>query len=128
MKKKLLTLNNLYMGKFNTGDKVIALSSKDCNKNPRQKGKEYKVIGVMECPECSEEFICINDKQYSNTLRIKCAACSCSNIYSNHMWTLASNFRSKDQFDPHYELKIAIKDEDYMRAAKLRDIINSDCK
>ena len=116
------------MSKFNTGDIVVALSTKHCNMNPRQEGKEYKVIGIMQCPKCSEEFVCINDKQYDKTVRIKCSACSCSNIYSNHVWTSASQFRSNDNFDPHQELQLAIKREDYMRAAELRDIINSDSK
>lgn len=116
------------MTKFNTGDIVVALSTKHCNMNPREEGKEYKVIGVIKCPQCEEDFICINDKTYSKAVRIKCSTCSCTNIYSNHVWTIASQFRSKNTFDPQQELQLAIKREDYMRAAELRDIINSDSK
>jgi protein-arginine kinase activator protein McsA len=40
---------------------------------------------------------------------------------------MASNFRAKE-FDPYEELLLAIKAENYERAAELRDIINADKK
>jgi len=114
------------MDRFKTGDIVVALSTKHCNINPREEGKEYRVFGVMRCPKCETEFICINEKHYSQTFRIKCASCGCNDIHSNHAWTVASQFRSKNHFDPYDELDRALKNEDYMRAAELRDMINSD--
>ena len=114
------------MHKFNTGDIIIALNSKQCKINPRVEGEAYRVYGTMKCPKCQEDFVCINDKHFDQTMRIKCSSCSCTDIYSNHVWTLASNFRSQNHFDPYEELEQAIKREDYMRAAELRDMINAD--
>jgi hypothetical protein len=114
------------MHKFKTGDIIIALNSKTCKFNPRTEGEAYRVLGVMQCPQCREDFVCINEKHYDQTVRIKCATCGCKDIYSNHVWTLASNFRSENHFDPYDELERAVKNEDYMRAAELRDMINSD--
>jgi protein-arginine kinase activator protein McsA len=42
------------------------------------------------------------------------------------VWTVASQFRNKNHFDPYDELERALKNEDYMRAAELRDMINAD--
>lgn len=113
------------MHKFKTGDIVIALSSKQCKYNPRVEGEAYRVFGTMQCPECKEDFICINDKHYDQTVRIKCTACGCSNIYSNHVWTLASNFKIQG-LDLKLELNLAVKREDYARAAQLRDMIRAE--
>jgi protein-arginine kinase activator protein McsA len=38
---------------------------------------------------------------------------------------MASNFKSKE-YDPYEELMLAVKLEDYERAAELRDLINAD--
>lgn len=111
---------------FKTGDLVIALNSKQCNLNPRTEGKEYKVIGVSKCPCCEVEMICINETHHERAFRIRCASCGDTTMRSNHVWTLASNFRSANYFDPYDELDRALKNEDYMRAAELRDLINAD--
>lgn len=111
--------------RFKIGDIIVALNSKDCSINPRVKDKEYKVIGSTCCPECSEELVCISKNHNSKTYKIKCAVCGDTSMKSNHVWTLASNFRNKE-FDPYEELERAISNEDYMRAAELRDMINSD--
>lgn len=113
------------MHKFKTGDIVVALSSRHCNMNPREEGKEYRVHGVMKCPSCMEEFVCINDTHYDQTIRIKCSACGCSDMHSNHVWTLASNFKIKG-LDLKLELNLAVKMEDYARAAQLRDMIRAE--
>ena len=112
--------------KFNTGDFVIALNSKNCNLNPRIEGKEYKVIGVSKCPGCEAEMICIKEDHNVKGFRVRCASCGDTSMRSNHYWSLASNFRSANHFDPYEELEHALKREDYMRAAELRDMINAD--
>lgn len=111
------------MNKFRVGDKVVALNTRQCKYNPREEGKEYTVFGVMQCPNCRTELISIRSSMLAATKQIKCSDCGCTDMHSNHYWTKASNFRSKDNFDLHDELKIAIINENYERAAQLRDII-----
>jgi hypothetical protein len=111
--------------KFKVGDIVIARNSKECKHNPRVEGKEYKVVGVTFCRECHDELLCINENGGSKSYRMKCGKCGNSDMLSSHFWTSASNFMSKD-FDPYYELNLAIKMEDYERAAELRDQINAE--
>jgi len=122
MKKPTQTTNM----KFAIGDKVVALNSKECNINPRVQGKEYTVLSVMNCPGCNEEMIAITEPKDKLSLRIRCASCNDTRICSNYPWTLASNFRSANHFDPYEELQLAIKRENYERAAELRDMINAD--
>lgn len=110
---------------FKIGDIIVALNSKVCELNPRIEGNEYKVLGSTCCPECKEELVCINKTNATKSYKIKCAICGDTSMKSNHMWTLASNFRAKE-FDPYEELERAIANEDYMRAAELRDKINAD--
>jgi len=123
---------------FKIGDIVVALTSKDLqtfvNGNittdiliNRVKGQEFTVVGVSKCGECDAEMICIHETSLRKSLIMRCMDCGCTSKKSSHVWSMASNFRAKE-FDPYEELSLAIKTENYERAAELRDIINADKK
>ena len=90
----------------------------------RAKGEAYKVFGVTNCVGCHAEMICIYNKTLNYKAQMKCMNCDCTSMSSNNIWTMASNFKLKE-LDPYKELELAVKAEDFERAAVLRDIINA---
>ena len=122
---------------FKIGDIVIALTDKLYQSSQtlnyfgrtiivnRMKGQEYKVVGVTSCKKCNSELICVHEQSLSFNAQMKCMDCGCISLSSNSIWSMASNFKAKE-YDPYEELMLAVKLEDYERAAELRDLINAD--
>jgi hypothetical protein len=110
------------MSKFKTGDIVIAITSKVCKINPREEGEAYKVRGVMKCPSCSDEYVCITDETF-RPKTIKCAECGFDQVKSNHPWTSVIHFRLQGA-NLEEQIKDALAVENYELAAQLRDQLN----
>ena len=111
------------MHKFKVGDYVIAMNSKACKVNPREEGKEYKILGLMKCPQCSDDYICVT-RNDTKVRSYTCGDCGFDGIRSNHPWTSAKHFRLKGN-TLEAQLKDALLIEDYELAARLRDQMNS---
>jgi hypothetical protein len=104
---------------FQVGDKVVALTGNAKSLIPREKGKVYKVYGVMRCYKCEEEMISISDKALSKVYNIKCNTCGCNDMSSNHVWTMSSNFALNVNLEA--QLTAALANEDYELAVEIRD-------
>lgn len=117
------------MRQFKSGDKIVAITSKDCKHAPREAGKEYLVLGTNKCRNCGEQWLCIHDINFQVTKKIICSSCGDDKVSSNNPWISAKHFRFAEDTENKDVLLIklnnAIQSENYEEAAQLRDKINS---
>lgn len=109
---------------FKAGDKIVALTSKECKINPRVKGKTYTVIASTSCPKCNNELVCIKEGNKDDVFKQVCSGCESAEIRSNMLWTDAKHFAHTEE-SLEVQLELAVKEENYELAAILRDKILS---
>ena len=110
------------MGKFNIGDKVVALTTSENppHTQPRVKGQIYTVCDIMFCSGCGVQMV--NTGVSLPPTVLSNVVCDCGNVQPNRglYFSYSKHYAKIDDLEE--ELEEAVHNEDYELASILRDV------